>query len=153
MRAQNSPSYNLQEFNCPSILEEYFHFPHNLFFIGWDFNRVRRCKVILMYVLVTSITSKVRRAPILELGQALEGTKECRCWRCRFQNAKFKIPILELKKHKVIHLKFGNRHSKEIQKTPTHNKCYQTTIEMAFNTNYTLNMVNIVKDMRNVLTH
>jgi len=46
-----------------------------------------------MYVLVTSTTLEVRRAPILELGQALEGIKEFRCWICRFQNAKFKIPI------------------------------------------------------------
>jgi hypothetical protein len=69
----------LQNINCPSILEEYFHFPHNLFFVGWDFNKVRKCKVILMYVLVTSITSKVRNAPIFELGQALEGTRKSRC--------------------------------------------------------------------------
>jgi hypothetical protein len=46
-----------------------------------------------MYVLVTSTTLEVRRAPILELGQALEGTNESRCWICQFQNAKFKIPI------------------------------------------------------------
>jgi hypothetical protein len=69
----------LQKFNCPSILKEYFHFPYNFFFVGWNFNKVRRCRVILMYVLITSITSKVRRAPILELGQALEGIKESRC--------------------------------------------------------------------------
>ncbi len=94
-------------------------------------------------MLVTSITSKVRSAPILELGQALEGTRKSRCGICRFQNVKFKIPIVELKKHKAIHLKFGNHYSKEIQKTPTHNKCYQTTIVVTFNTNYTLNMVNL----------